>query len=137
MSPIPFLLLGLLAVREEPEADELVRRGYELLPNARWLEELQRDRSGSFLGVPTPTLSSSTPATGPLVVEFERFDYDPRGLYEEELPFARDPNEQSGRRLSKREKWIWELATMGMYALAPNRPWDGWIPPVKPLHSAK
>jgi len=138
MSPTPLLLLRLLAVREEPERDELVRRGYELLPNARWLEELERDRSRSFLGVLTPTPSATTAGLGPLVVDFERLDYDSQALYPGEPPVARDPNERFLMEdRSKRAEWIWRLVGSEILSLAPRRPWETWFPLPKPLHSRR
>ena len=138
MSPVALLLLGLLAVREEPERDELVRRGYELLPNARWIEELERDRSRSFLGVPTSTPSSLMAARGTFVVDYMRLDYDPRALHPEEVPFAGDPSAPPAvLPLSKRERRIWNLATHGISAFFPVPFWDGLVPPVKALQSAK
>jgi len=138
MSPTQVLLLALLAVREEPERDELVRRGYELLPNERWLEELERDRSGTILGIPTTTPSSATAAPGPIVVDFERIDYDPQALYPGDRPVASDPNERfllEDR--SKRAERIWRLVGSEILGLAPRRPWETWFPLPKPLHSRR
>lgn len=42
------LLMGVLVIAAEPKRPLLAPRGYELLPNARWLEELERD-GGAFL----------------------------------------------------------------------------------------
>ena len=134
MSLAPLVLLGRLAIPEGTEETELVRRGYELLPDARWLAELERDRAGSFLGLPI-SVPGAENLPGPLDVDFDRFEYDPGELYrggsEDTIPSP------AARRLSEGEKWLWGLLGEGMLELARARIWDGWIPPVKPLHTSK
>jgi hypothetical protein len=58
---------------------ELLRRGYELLPDARWLEELERDRASDFLGM--ALLSSPGSGSVPIDLDFTEIDYDSANLY--------------------------------------------------------
>jgi len=117
MSPTPILLLSLFAVREESERDDLVRRGYELLPNARWLEELERDRDASLLGgvLPSPTL------TVPSLPDFERLDYDRQALYPQEAPITR-----INLKLRPWSHW-WDYYTDRLFPTSPRFPHEPWF----------
>jgi len=60
MSPAAALVSTFVAALALRAPEEILRRGYELLPDARWREELERDRASEFLGMalPSPPRSS-------------------------------------------------------------------------------
>jgi hypothetical protein len=87
MTPAAALVSGCFVLLAALAPEELLRRGYELLPDARWREELQKDREGFFLG--GVLLSQTLSVPNPLPPDFELIDYDSRDLYPEEARSVR------------------------------------------------
>jgi hypothetical protein len=120
------IFLGILIVQAESRQNDLAPRGYELLPNARWLEELERDGRAEFLaatisvGTWSVTPAPSTNRTKAQPLDFE-FDYDARELNSQwsaadslagGFHFEPDPNSKFlFKDRSKRARKIWGLAS--------------------------
>ncbi len=81
------VLLVVLGVGALVPCDELVRRGYELLPDARWREELERDEEKTFLGAVLEQPALSDPSL--LLPDVDLLDYDRRTLYPADARIAR------------------------------------------------
>jgi len=79
MTPVATLVSAALLAFARLPPEELLRRGYELLPDARWREELERDRDSDFLGMvlPSPTHSGSSP----IELDFTELEYDRKALH--------------------------------------------------------
>ncbi len=126
MTSTSVLLVGLAVAGFVPR-DELVRRGYEPLPDARWLEELERDREAAILGVVLPSLTLTDPS--PLALDFEWLDYDRSALYPEPTRvFEIDLKLRQG-------STQWDEVLGPGYSYKDS--YDKWFGPPRPLHALR